>query len=84
MRRPVRCASPTSVSRLYRRQWPRFLVDGAVEGLERGHQQHDRATRHQHGCHGFERAVIVLDMFQHVQADARVRAPARQVGERAA
>src|ERR1039458_6111931 len=38
-----------------------------------------KATHLEHGCHGFARPAVVLDVLQYVQADAGIRAPARQV-----
>ena len=56
-------------------------IDGAIQGLERGHQQHDHSARRQNGSHRAQSLPIVLDMLQHVQTDAGIRTELGEVGK---
>lgn len=58
-----------------------IAVDGSVQGGECRHEQDDDAAGRQDRSHGSQSPAVVFDVFEHVEANTRVRLKAGQCGE---
>jgi hypothetical protein len=56
-------------------------VDRAIESLTRREQKREDAAGREDGRHPVESTLIVLDMLEHIQADAAVRAEPGEIGK---